>query len=882
MDGAATDPSDGRTDERGLTGPPPPPGLARRGGSGPETAAPAPASPVGRERPSGGPTASRDRSTADGRRHNLPHPIASFVGRDREIAEVGRLLATTRLLTLTGAGGVGKTRLAHEVAVGVLDDYPDGVWLVELAALADPALVPRAAAAVMGVREEPDRPQAATLADALASRRLLLVLDNCEHLIEACAALAHALLRACPGLRILATSRQALGIDGETTFRVPSLSLAAPAGAQRASGRGEAEARQPGAGTPPAPDVTEPPAQSEAVRLFVERALAAQPTFALTDRNAPAVAEICRRLDGIPLAIELAAARVAVLSPEQIETRLGDRFRLLTGGSRMALPRYRTLEALVDWSHDLLSDPQRVLLRRLAVFAGGWTLEAAEGVASGELPVASEDGSLATGSSPLATPDVLELLAGLVDQSLVLAEERDAEVRYRSLETLREYAAERLRDAGEEAALRGRHRDWFLAFAERAEPELRGPHAVEWLDRLDRERENLWAALGWCIEREEAGPGLRLAGALTRLWLVRGPYRETRATVADLLALPAAREPTAPMRAARAKALNAAGRLAMRQDDPDAADLYHREALAISRQLGDRRRLAIALFEVGHVARVRRDYPAAQGLHEESRREFEALGDDYWLAEARHELGVAAFFQGDLATAREHYEASLALYRGLADEVGIVSALNDLGEVALLRGELEAARSLEVESLEMARRIDDKERVAMALAALAGVAAAEGRPARALRLAAAADALNEATGQRNSPAWRAMVERWLEPARRALSAEACAAARAEGRAMLLDEAVEYALVADAPAAAGPAQQVTQSSRAAGGLTPREEEVAALIARGLSNRQIAEELVIAEGTAANHVKHILTKLGLDSRLQIAAWAIDLGLHHQPPS
>jgi predicted ATPase/DNA-binding CsgD family transcriptional regulator len=822
--------------------------------------------PIGRGRASSVPLGRPDRSAVEEPLHNLPQPLTSFVGREQEIAEVKRLLSTTRLLTLTGAGGVGKTRLGHEAAAGLLDAFADGVWIVELAALADGALVPEAVAAVLGVPEEPERSLTATLADTLRTKRLLLVLDNCEHLIEACATLADALLRACPHVRILATSRQAMGVGGEVTVRVPSLSLPGPAPAPTTvPGDGE-ECRSHGDREGGGRRI-EVASQPEAVRLFVERAQAAQPTFALTGRNVSAVREICRRLDGIPLAVELAAARVPVLSPEQIAARLGDRFRLLTGGSRMALPRYRTLQALVDWSFDQLSEPERVLLRRLSIFAGGWTLEAAEAVCAGE------------GSAP---DEILDLLSELVAKSLVLTGDHADDVRYRFLETLREYAAERLRDAGEEATLRERHRDWFLALAEQAEPQLRGSHSVQWLDRLERERGNLWAALGWCVERGEAEPGLRLAGALARFWLVRGPYRETRATLADLLTLPTAQERSTSIRSARAKALHAAGRLAMRQDDSAAAGTHLQEALTISRQLGDRRGVAIALFEVGHVARVRGDYSEARSRYEESHQVFEALGDNYWLAQAHHELGVAAYFQGDPATAREHYEASLALYKGLADEVGIVSALNDLGEAAFLQGEFEEARSLEAASLEMARRIDDKERIAMALAALAGLAAAQDRPTRALRLAAAATALNEATGQRNSPAWHAMFERWLEPARRALRAEACAAAQAEGMAMPLDEAIEYALASDDPATDEPAQQVAPSSRTAGDLTPRELEVAALVARGLSNRQIADELVIAEGTAANHVKHILARLTLDSRVQIAAWAIEHGLHRPSPS
>jgi predicted ATPase/DNA-binding NarL/FixJ family response regulator len=811
--------------------------------------------------------------------HNLPHPLTSFVGRAQEIAQARRLLATTRLLTLTGAGGVGKTRLGHEVAAGLLDMFQDGVWLVELSALTDPAFVPPAVATVLGLHEEPGHPLMSTLATALLGQRLLLVLDNCEHLVEACAAFADTVLRACPELRILATSRQALGIAGETTFLVPSLSLAPSSDRSTISAAGECEVPEPDEGPPPEP---------EAIRLFVERAQAVLPDFILTDRNVSAVEEICRRLDGIPLAIELAAARVAVLSPEQIAGRLGDRFRLLTGGSRTALPRYRTLRALVDFSYGLLDEPERVLLRRLAVFAGGWTLEAAEAVCAGE---------------GLGPDQILDVLAGLVAKSLVLTDEHPDEVRYRFLETLRLYAAEQLRDVGEETILRERHCTWLVELAERAEAALSGPHAVLWLDHLEHERENVRAALAWCVERGEAWSGLRLAGALTQFWLVRGPYREIRGTLAELLLLPAAQESSAPVQAARARALLTAGRLAMRQDDRVMADLHYQEALEISRQLGDQRSLAIAQFSIGHVARVRGEYPVARSHHAEAIRVFEALGDDHWLANTHHDLGLAAFFEGDLTRAREHYEATLALCEGLGDELGIASALNDLGEVAFLQGELEEAGALQRACLGTARRIDDKKLIVMSLAALAGLAVAQGRPTHALRLAAAATALNEASGQRHSPAWYAMLDRWLEPARRAMNAEACAAAQAAGRAMSLDAAIEDALGSDpscngrpvsaassdiAPSSGRPIS--TTSAQQAGRQPPcatpelslREQEVAALVARGLTNRQIAAELVIAVGTASNHVKHILARLGFDSRVQIAAWAIEHGLHRPSAS
>jgi predicted ATPase/DNA-binding CsgD family transcriptional regulator len=825
------------------------------------------------------------------RLHNLPQPLTSFVGREREIANARRLLGTCRLLTLTGTGGVGKTRLGQRIAasmVGPAHDselgpraakqqaFPVGVRFVCLATLIDPKLVPQAVAAAVGVREEPERPLTATLADALRFEPLLLVLDNCEQLIAACAELVDTLLRACPDLRILATSRQPLGIAGETTLRVPSLALPIPPEESARLPIEDGAFRSGVGGGQPASDLNKSPVESEAVQLFVERARAAMPAFTLTDNNRAAVEQICRRLDGLPLAIELAAARVAVLSPEQIAARLGDRFRLLTGGSRTALPRYRTLRALIDWSHDLLVERERTLLRRLSVFKGSWTLEATEAVCA---------------CDGLDPDEIFDLLSGLVAKSLVQTDEHAGIVRYRFLESTREYAAEKLRDAGDETTLHERHRDWFLALAERAAPALHGPDCALWLDRLERDRESLRSALRWCIDRADAEPGLRMAGALSHFWLVRGPYREMRGVLAELLGSPAAQQRSRPIRAARANALLAAGWLATRQDDLAAADVQFREALAIGHELGSQRGLAIALFSIGYVARIRGEYPAARGHYAEAIQLFEGLGDDHWLARAHHDLGVAAYFDDDLAMARGQYEASLALFEGLGDQLGIGMALNDLGEVAFLRGELAEARALERACRVLARQIDDKERIGMALAALAGLDAAQGQPGRALLLAAAVTALNEATGQRNSPAWHALVERWLEPARRALSAEAVAEAQAAGRAMPLDEAIVLALNAHQPdvkpALAKPARGrsdsveltriLSQRSRAITQLTRRELEVAALVARGLTNRQIAAELVIADGTATNHVKHILARLGLESRVQIAAWAIEHGLH-----
>src|SRR5919202_492349 len=415
--------------------------------------------------------------------HNLPLELTSFIGREREIAEVKRLLlleGKDRLLTLTGPGGCGKTRLALKVAFEVVQEFEDGVWLVELSSLSDPDLVPQAVAFALGVREAPERSLTEVLTEHLKSKKMLLVLDNCEHVIDACAALADALLRACPELRILATSREALSIAGEATWLVPPLSLPDP--------------EHP----PPVEDL----AGYEAVRLFLERAAAVSSRFELTERNAPAVAQVCRRVDGMPLAIELAAARARVLSVEQIASRLEDSFRLLATDSRTALPRQRTLRATIGWSHELLSQEEQALFRRLSVFAGGFALEAAEGVCAGV---------------GIERDGVLDLLTHLVDKSLLLvAQQGGEEARYRVLETVRQYGAEKLKESGDEPEIRRRHADFFLKLAEEAEPGLMGPEQGEWLERLEQEHGNLRAALMWSLGGGNQELGLRLAAGVGR------------------------------------------------------------------------------------------------------------------------------------------------------------------------------------------------------------------------------------------------------------------------------------------------------------------------------------------------------------------------------
>jgi predicted ATPase/DNA-binding CsgD family transcriptional regulator len=802
-------------------------------------------------------------SPAGERRHNLPVQLTSFVGREWEVAEVRRLLGTTRLLTLVGAGGIGKTRLAQEVAAGLLDAYPDGVRLVELAALVDPrsalvpALVPQAIASALGVREQPGRPLSESLAEFLAPRSLLLVLDNCEHLIQACAELADRLLRACPRLTILATSREPLGIAGETTWRVPSLAL-------------------PDAERPPATDDL---GRYEAIRLFVERARAALPDFRLTDRNARAVAQVCQRLDGIPLALELAAARVRGLSVEQLAAGLDDRFRLLTGGSRTALPRHRTLRALVDWSYEPLSEPERALFRRLAVFAGGWTLEAAEAVCAG-------DGTGALRG--IEAGEVVGLLLELVDKSLVVAEDREGEARYRFLETIRQYGLERLEASGEAAEIRRRHAEYFVTLAERAEPELSGPGQAVWLDRLEREHDNLRATLGRLSRPDpgevarggsragaEAQARLRLGGALGRFWDLRGYLAEGRAWLAALLGPEGAAPPTA----ARSRALCAAGWLAYWQGDYAAARALSEESVSIGRQVGDERGVAEALTCLGWIADAEGDHAAARTLFEASLAIRRRLGDRWGIAQSLSGLGWIASVEGDHAAARTLLDESLAVSREVGDKRGIADALVHLADLLQAQGELAQARGFLDESLAIGRDLGDRAMIVEGLELSAKAALTAREAHRAARLLGAVHALREVVGAPVSPSYRAEQERDVVAVRADLGEGRFAAAWAAGRAMTLAQAVAYALEGRTPELALPAPPgFTEPSGCtqASPLTRREQEVAVLIARGLTNRQIAETLVIAERTVHAHVGNILGKLGFSSRAQIAAWVVEQGL------
>jgi predicted ATPase/class 3 adenylate cyclase len=690
--------------------------------------------------------------------HNLPQPLGSFIGREHEVAQVVEMLApdrtpSTRLVTLTGAGGVGKTRLALQAALELLERFPDGVWWVELAPLADPELLPQAIASALAAREEPGRTLEAALVQYCKQRSLLLVLDNCEHLVQACARMVEMLLRNCPEVRVLATSREALGIAGERAHRVPSLLL---------------------------PDLDHLPpadrlAQAEAVRLFVDRAAAVRPEFRLASENARVVAQICHRLDGIPLAIELAAARVKLLPLDHIAARLDDRFRLLTGGSRTALPRHQTLRATMDWSYDLLSQAERDLLLRLSVFAGGWTLEAAEAVCSGE---------------SIEDSQVFDLLSQLVDKSLVVVDEA-GEARYRLLETVRQYGRDRLQESGQGDAWRVRHRERFLTFVEQAEPQLWGAEQTHWLHRLEKDHDNVRAALECSLAQghlaASAESGLRIASALWRFWEVRGHLSEGRRWLDQALSLAG----DAPQ-ALRARALNAAGNLARDQGDYQRAGELYQESLTLRQRAGDRQGVAITLNNLGNLAHGQEQYETARSLYLEALTINRELGYQAGAAINLGNLGNVAYHQADYPQSIGFHEESLALSSASGDRRGMANTLCNLAAALRCQGDPERAVTLYRESLSLHRELGDSRGIAECLEGLAATGEPGQPPEWSAVILGAAQALREAVGSALRGVWHGDYERSVASARRRLSPAEFAAAWAVGRAMPVDRAVSYA------------------------------------------------------------------------------------------
>jgi predicted ATPase/class 3 adenylate cyclase/Tfp pilus assembly protein PilF len=757
--------------------------------------------------------------------NNLPSQLTNFIGRQQETAQIKKRLEQNRLVTLTGSGGIGKTRLAIHVASEVLDEYPHGVWLVELAALSDSALVTQAVCVALDVSPQ-SRPPLDVLVEYLASKKVLLVMDNCEHLIEACALVAEALLRSCPNVRILASSREALGIDGEAAYRVPSLSL------------------------PDLHSVLYAIAQSESVKLFTERAAATHPDFELSESNAPIVAQICRRLDGIALAIELAASRVRILSVEQIAARLDDAFRLLTGGRRTALPRQQTLRALIDWSYNLLSGEERSVLRSLSVFMGGWNLEAAEAVCG--------------------TADTLDLLTHLVDKSLVAVDlEHDPEPRYYLLETIRQFAREKLAESGEAETIRARHLNYFLKLAQRAEPELYAAGQTEWSQNLEDEYENMHAALEWSLQGNLQA-GQQLAAALWWAWDYSGHFSEGYEWLTKMLAA-APDEKTI----ARAQLLTGAGWIAaLLGYGEQLATRFCEESIRLYRELGEETGAGMAFSTLAVLAYYRSDWSQAETLGKQSLELYQQANNKYGI---RHILGIlgytveaqgrlddawkyyeealsisneigemqgAAFdlylmanfmaSQGNYERAEELFEQALAVARAVKEKPITAWVLKCLGQLLMRRGDYERSQGLFAEALETSQRMGDQSAVAFLLNSLGWSArlqgqypqarvyyndglrlvmqldnqrdtadylvdtglffAAQGRPEKFVRLLGMAESsFQNYVETRFNPFMRAEIEECIVRARTSLGEDAYAAAWKCGKQTTLDEGVNFAL-----------------------------------------------------------------------------------------
>ncbi len=849
---------------------------------------------------------------------NLPAEPNSFIGRERDLAELAKLLGEVRALTLSGPGGIGKTRLAVRLARDVITGPASGedgaaaavqgvagsgadldeAWLVDLADWR--GQIAERVAATIGVREESGVPLAQTLAEALRSRRMLLVLDTCEHHVSDCATLVQLLLARCPWLRIVATSREPLRVRGETVWRVQPLDL------------------------PPDDAVGAELAGHEAIRLFAARAAGARPGFALTDENTASVARLCRTLDGIPLGIELSAARVRALSVEQIADRLRDRFQLLDSGDRTAPPRQQTLRATVDWSYELLDGPEQMLLRRLAVFSG-WNLDMAEQVCSDDA---------------IPADAVLGLLISLIDKSLVVLDgEAAGDARYRLLDTIREYAAERLVDAGEESRLFLRHRDCILALVEKtARAMFRRGHPPWPVRRAIFRRGiveygNFRIALNTSLTSGHTDEGLRLCTGLQNMWVPHGDQREA-ATWFDRFMAQEAGEVSPQV---RGRALAGRANIAFDLQDYDVLLRSAQQSLELSRSCGDDFTVPTGLRTLGQAALRAGRFGDAADLIDQAIATAEAAGNDWeaglslaakaavavrqgklksaqrayeaalevlsdnnrWgVAQVLYGMGTVARARGDADMAVRHFEDAAEIFSELDAWLEIARCLAGVGWVALVRGDLDLAQARLAEGLRLNQACGQRLGIARGLEAFAALAAARQQPEQAARLAGAACQLRESIGQPTGIGSR--IEEVLELARDRLGASAAAALFAEGREMKAEDAVGYALGSHPETSgSGPAgllrPAVTRefngpgeaawadparlaAARSAAPLTAREHEIVLLIARGLSNRQIADELVISPATAARHVANILAKLGFSSRTQVASWAA----RHEPSS
>ncbi|WP_145926685.1 ATP-binding protein [Amycolatopsis orientalis] len=760
-----------------------------------------------------------------GRPGNLPAGTTSFVGRKKDVAEVKRLLSKARLVTLTGVGGVGKTRLALHTAADLRRAFPDGAWLVELADLSDAALLAHTVLEALGVRDDTGRDQADVLADHLRERRILVILDNCEHLIDACAATADRLLKASPGLRFLTTSRERLGIQGEHLWQVAPLPLPDPLQALPPDGwRGY-----------------------PAMTLFAERAAAIEPAFAVTAGNQDLIARMCRTLAGIPLAIELAAVRVRVLPLDELATRLDDSFHLLAKGERGGLPRHQTLLAAVEWSHDLCGAAERILWARASVFGGGFGLDAAESVCAGDgLPARS----------------VLGQLAGLVDKSVLLCERDGDRARYRLLEPLRQFGRRKLHGMGDEDAVLRRHRDYYLALAERSEREWFGPKQAEIFVRTKLEHSNLRAALDYCLATPSEGrAGLKLAATLWFYWAGCGVLGEGRHWLDHALeTVPDGGED-------RLKALWVNGYVSTLQGDVPRAMTLLGECRTESGRAGDEAALAYAIHRLGCNALVGDDVGYAKDLFEDARIRYRRLGEmNGNVMLAGIEMAIAAIFLGELEEAAALCEEARAVGAAHGEEWAYAYAIYVLALVALNRGELDLATGYARNCLRIKRTFNDLLGMVLSIEVLAWIESSLRHWERAATLLGCARRIWRSVGYPmfGSKYFGAPHGDCEARTREALGDRRYAELSRHGSELSLEEAVAFALDETEGAESGPAAEVETV------LTEREHEVAVLITDGLSNREIADRLVISRRTAEGHVQRILRKLNFDSRAQIAAW------------
>jgi predicted ATPase/DNA-binding CsgD family transcriptional regulator len=839
----------------------------------------------------------------------FPAQLTRFIGRQQEISEIKYQLAQTRLLTLTGPGGCGKTRLAIAIANQVKDEYEGGAVWVDLVSITDESLVAQAVAKAVDAKEQPGRSVRETLADFLSREQILLVVDNCEHLIAGCARLAGGLLSVCPNLHILTTSRETLALAGEKAYPVPALSFPSADIFTEIGSLGTISL-----------DMLETLSRHEAVTLFLDRAAAVVPTFTLAPENARAIADICVKLDGMPLAIELAAARVNVLTADQIASRLDNRFILLKSDQRgMVDQRHLTLRSAIDWSYDLLTPQEQIILRRLSVFAGGCSLATAEAVCT----VAAEE-----------REQLLPLLSSLVKKSLVVADTvRRNEARYSLLETIRQYGLAKLKAADEWSRIQDRHLQCFLRLTEETEPRLRGEYQKLWLNWLEDEYGNIRLTLRWALQSDQIEQGLRIANAIYEFWLIRDYVEEGSAWLERLLAQADEGVP----RLVRVNALAYASFLAGFRENSSAQAVYGREAAILAEALGDegrpalawvrageayaqghpgplpsggsalawtlsaqaygaraagdyqteltlykrivelfrrsaeRRHLGVILITGSSAATLLGDYDAAQAMLDEGLPLIRETGNPYWIAMTLNGFGDLTRCQQKYAQAQTAYEESISLLREIDAVRDLAAAMHNLGHTCLHLGDSNRAQALFKESMALQQAQQNTPGVAECLIGFAALAITRGLPAAGACLLSAAVAIG---GERVVTAWpatRMEYEHYLARARANLDERKFQAEQAKGRTLSLEQAVVYAQ--DVALKAVAAQKARKKLDE---LTPREREVATLVAQGRSNGEIAEELVVSKRTVEKHIANILSKLKVTSRAEVMRWAIQTRL------